>query len=224
MDVLISNVGMIEEYAMWCEGPIRRPETGSEWEPIKILWKKTALVPKSHTRIPTRTCQDHIVTRVLLTLGARLKRLRSKAEANTEKDGPKKGYQTHIGSSGINLQITQELTEPYRVTRPLPPDHPTANSAIPGHPSLTSGSSGTTQKIASETTSTFRSMDLPNRLECWYSMLGRWWAPQREDMAQKFCPQAPYNSRNHKSWPRTLWTRIQLKINKLKAKSGIWGV
>jgi hypothetical protein len=67
-------------------------------------------------------------------------------------------------------------------------------------------------------------MDLPNRLESWDEILGRWWAPQREDMPQKFHPLAPYNSGNRKSWPRTLWTRVHPKINELKAKSGVWEV
>jgi hypothetical protein len=84
-----------------------------------------------------------------------LERLRSKAKANTEEDGPKQGYQTPTGLSGNNLRITEELTVPYRVTRPLPPDHPTANNATPSHPTLTSRSSGAAQKTAHETTPNF---------------------------------------------------------------------
>jgi hypothetical protein len=78
----------------------------------------------------------------LETLGTKLKRLKSKAEANTEEDGPKQSYQTPTGSSGTNLRITREITVPYRVTRPLALDHPTANSAIPGHPALPPDHSG----------------------------------------------------------------------------------
>jgi hypothetical protein len=53
------------------EGPIRRPERGSEWEPIKILLlrENSAYTPNSQLRIPTRVCQGHIVTTVLPTVG-----------------------------------------------------------------------------------------------------------------------------------------------------------
>jgi hypothetical protein len=146
--------------------------------------------------------------------------LRSKVEANKVEDGPKQGYQTPSGSSGTNPRITLALTLPYRVTHPLPLDHPTANSVVSGHPALTSRSSET----ARETAPNFRSIDFPNRLESWDEILGWWWAPQREDMPPKFQPLAPYNSQNHESWPRTLWTRVHPKINESKAKSGVWGV
>jgi hypothetical protein len=43
-------------------------------------------------------------------------------------------------------------------------------------------------------------------------------------MPQKSWPQTPYNSRNRKSLPRTLWTGVHPKINELKAKFGVWGV
>jgi hypothetical protein len=53
------------------EGLIRRPEGGSEWEPIKILLlkKNSAYTPNSQLRIPTRVCQGHVVTMDLPTLG-----------------------------------------------------------------------------------------------------------------------------------------------------------
>jgi hypothetical protein len=53
------------------EGPIRRPEGGgaSEWEPIKILLKNLSYAPKSLPKNLADTCQDHVVTTDLLTLG-----------------------------------------------------------------------------------------------------------------------------------------------------------
>jgi hypothetical protein len=52
------------------EGPIRRPERGgSEWELIKILLKNMAYAPKSLSKNLAHTCQDHVVTTNLLTLG-----------------------------------------------------------------------------------------------------------------------------------------------------------
>jgi hypothetical protein len=42
---------------------------GSEWEPIKILLKNLAYAPKSLPNNLARTCQDHVVTTDLLTLG-----------------------------------------------------------------------------------------------------------------------------------------------------------
>jgi hypothetical protein len=67
-------------------------------------------------------------------------------------------------------------------------------------------------------------MDLQNHLESWEEILGRWWTPQGEDMPQKFQSQTPYNSQNSETLPRTLWPRVHPKVNKSKAKSGIWGV
>jgi hypothetical protein len=54
------------------EGPIRRPERGREWEPIKILLKRenSAYVPNSQPMIPTRVCQGRVVIMDLPTLGA----------------------------------------------------------------------------------------------------------------------------------------------------------
>jgi hypothetical protein len=53
---------------------------------------RTRLMPQNQIQnLSHEACQDHVVTRVLQTLGARLVRLRSKAEANTEEDGPKHG-------------------------------------------------------------------------------------------------------------------------------------
>jgi hypothetical protein len=48
------------------EGPIRRL---CEWGPIKISPKKVGTTPKSRSWIPTRTCQGHVVTMDLPTLG-----------------------------------------------------------------------------------------------------------------------------------------------------------
>jgi hypothetical protein len=42
---------------------------GSEWEPIKILLKNLAYAPKSLPKNLAYTCQDHVVTTDLLTLG-----------------------------------------------------------------------------------------------------------------------------------------------------------
>jgi hypothetical protein len=54
------------------EGPITRPERGSEWESIKILLQRenSAYVPNSQPRIATRVCQGSVVTADLPTLGA----------------------------------------------------------------------------------------------------------------------------------------------------------
>jgi hypothetical protein len=54
------------------EGPIRRPERGREWEPIKILLKRenSAYVPNSQPMIPTRVCQGRVVIMDLPTIGA----------------------------------------------------------------------------------------------------------------------------------------------------------
>jgi hypothetical protein len=189
---------------------------GSEWELIKKSPVRTRLMPQNHFQnVLHKSCQNHVVTGVLLTLGARLKRLRSKVEANMEEHGPKQGPQTPTRSSGTNLRITLQPTVPYRVIRPLPSDDP---GSVPGHPGLTSGSPWTAQKTARETTPNFRSMDLPNHLEFWEEILERWWTPH---MPQKFWPIAPYNSRYRESWPRTLWTRVHLNINESKAKSRV---
>jgi hypothetical protein len=48
-------------------------EGGSEWEPIKILLKNSAYTPKSLPKNLAHTCQDHIVTTKLLTLGTKRK-------------------------------------------------------------------------------------------------------------------------------------------------------
>jgi hypothetical protein len=42
---------------------------GGEWEPIKILLKNLAYAPKSLLKNLPHTCQDHVVTTDLLTLG-----------------------------------------------------------------------------------------------------------------------------------------------------------
>jgi hypothetical protein len=45
-------------------------EGESDWEPIKILLQRDELdCPKSQARVPTRTCQGHVVTTDLPTLG-----------------------------------------------------------------------------------------------------------------------------------------------------------
>jgi hypothetical protein len=80
------------------------------------------------------------------------------------------------------------------------------------------------KKSAREKSPNFRSTDLPNHLESWNKILGRWWTPQGEDMSQKLRCLTPYNSRNRETFPRTLWTRVHPKINESKAKSGVWGV
>jgi hypothetical protein len=41
----------------------------SEWEPIKILLKNLSYAPKSLPKNLADTCQDHVVTTDLLTLG-----------------------------------------------------------------------------------------------------------------------------------------------------------
>jgi hypothetical protein len=61
------------------EGPIRRPERGGEWEPIKILLKGDWNSDKMNSlgRTPKITlsallpsvCRNHVATRVLLVLG-----------------------------------------------------------------------------------------------------------------------------------------------------------
>jgi hypothetical protein len=53
------------------EGPNRRRERGSEWEPRKILLQRenSSYAPNSRPRIPTRVCQGHVVTTDLPTLG-----------------------------------------------------------------------------------------------------------------------------------------------------------
>jgi hypothetical protein len=66
------------------EGPIRRPEGGSEWEPIKILLKNLACAPKSLPKNIAHTCQDHVVTTDLLTLGTSYIKPKNKAEASTK--------------------------------------------------------------------------------------------------------------------------------------------
>jgi hypothetical protein len=53
---------------------------------------RTRLMPQNHIQnISYKACHDHVVTSVLLTLGARLEWLRSKAEANIEEDRRKQG-------------------------------------------------------------------------------------------------------------------------------------
>jgi hypothetical protein len=47
------------------------------------------------------------------------------------------------------------------------------------------GSPGTAQKTAREIAPNFRSKDLPNHLESWDEILGRWWTPQGEVMPPK---------------------------------------
>jgi hypothetical protein len=42
---------------------------GSEWEPIKILLKNLAYAPKSLPKNLAHTCEDHVVTTDLPTLG-----------------------------------------------------------------------------------------------------------------------------------------------------------
>jgi hypothetical protein len=53
------------------EGPIRRPERGGEWEPLKILLQRenSADAPNSHPRIPAQVYQGHVVTTDLPNLG-----------------------------------------------------------------------------------------------------------------------------------------------------------
>jgi hypothetical protein len=70
------------------EGPIRRPERGSEWEPIIILLQRenSAYAPNSQPRIPTRVCQGRVVTADLPTLGANPKRSQSESKTQRAKD------------------------------------------------------------------------------------------------------------------------------------------
>jgi hypothetical protein len=70
------------------EGPIRRPEGGSEWEPIKILFQRenSAYIPNSQPRIPTQVCQGHVVTADLPTLRANPKRSQSGSKTQEVKD------------------------------------------------------------------------------------------------------------------------------------------
>jgi hypothetical protein len=70
------------------EGPIRRPERGGEWEPIKILLQRenSAYTPNSQPRIPTQVCQGHVVTTHLPTLGTNPKRSQSGSTTQEAKD------------------------------------------------------------------------------------------------------------------------------------------
>jgi hypothetical protein len=70
------------------EGPIRRPEWGIEWEPIKILIQRenSAYAPKSQPRIPTRVCQGRVVTADLPTLGTYSKQSQSGSTNQEAKD------------------------------------------------------------------------------------------------------------------------------------------
>jgi hypothetical protein len=114
--------------------------------------------------------------------------------------------------------------EPSRATLGHPGTSDWVNLPPSGHPTQVTGPLKTTQKTAREFAPNFRLMDLPNHLESWDEILWRRWTPQREVMPQKLRSQTPYNSWNSKSCPRTLWTRVHLKINELKDKFGIWGV
>jgi hypothetical protein len=51
--------------------------------------------------------------------------------------------------------------------------------------------------------------ELPNYLEPWDETMGKWWAPQGEDMLQKSRPLTPYNSRNHGSHRGTPRARVR---------------
>jgi hypothetical protein len=70
------------------EGPIRRLDRGSEWEPIKILLQRDKLdyVLKTQTRVPTRTCQGHVVTTDLPTLGTSPQPIQSRSTTQEAKD------------------------------------------------------------------------------------------------------------------------------------------
>jgi hypothetical protein len=114
--------------------------------------------------------------------------------------------------------------EPYRAASSHPSTSDRVNQPPSSHPAQVTRWPRTAQKTAREFAPNFRSMDLPNHLEYWDEILGRWWTPQGEVMPQKLWPQTFYNSRNHKSLARTLWTRVHPKINESKAKSGVWGV
>jgi hypothetical protein len=52
------------------EGPIKRPEEQSEWQPIKFFRRMNpAYTENSQPRVPTRVCQGRVVTTDLPTLG-----------------------------------------------------------------------------------------------------------------------------------------------------------
>jgi hypothetical protein len=69
---------------------------GSERDPIQFLSKNLTYVPKLLPRTSTQTCQDYVVTTHLLTLRTSQSKLRSKAEAQSNKprQTPLKGPQS----------------------------------------------------------------------------------------------------------------------------------
>jgi hypothetical protein len=90
--------------------------------------------------------------------------------------------------------------------------------------SLTSGSSGAAQKTAREIAPNFHQWISQTAWSLEMKLWGNDEHPKVKIFPQKLRPLAPYNSRNHESWPRTLWTRVHPKINESKAKSNVWGV
>jgi hypothetical protein len=63
-------------------------EWGSEWVPIKVFLRIAELnyAPKSQVRVPTQTCQGHIVRMDLPTVGTSPKQIQSGSTTLEAKD------------------------------------------------------------------------------------------------------------------------------------------
>jgi hypothetical protein len=72
----------------WTKDRLGDHRGGSEWERIKILFRRenSAYTPNLQPRIPTRVCQGHVVNTDLLNLGTNHKRSRSESTNQETKD------------------------------------------------------------------------------------------------------------------------------------------